>query len=306
MNLKIDSVGVFASVFTACSTLIGFVVALFSYRSRTKQNQTEWTASLIKDFLLHEKYISVRRNLELYYVETLNNYVQCIISEIDPRIYCSKDEIDAGRDLEDFFAHLEFFCYLENQRRITTQDINASLGFWLSLLRKPNFISLRVYLQSQDFEYIVAKIGGELELNLFLVYGTLKSNSHANEILGLGQVSKSLGDFKIPGSLYSINEEYPGADLDLDSIFSNYPAKIHESFIAELLIVDLLKIDLKALLESLDDYENNGPRIEYRRYCIPSVDGKPAWIYDYIVETDLHSKIDSGFWIKGVSNISNN
>ena len=296
MNLKTDSLGVFASLFTAITTFVGFFVALFSFRSRTKQNQTEWTASLIRDFLLHEKYISVRRNLELYYVETQNNYVQCIISEIDPRIYCSKQEIDAGRDLEDFFAHLEFFCYLESQGRVTTQDIDASLGFWLSLLRKPNFVSLRVYLQSQSFEYIVAKIGGELLVNRFLVYGTLKTNSQANEILGLGRVSKSLGEFKIPGNLYSINEEYPGAHLDLDSIFSNYPTRNPETFLAELLEVDPLSIGISDLLKSLDDYENNGPRIEYRRYCIPSKGGQPAWIYDYIQETDVHLKIDSGIW----------
>jgi gamma-glutamylcyclotransferase (GGCT)/AIG2-like uncharacterized protein YtfP len=285
----------FTQLITVLLTLTGFIVAFVTYKARTAQSRAEWTASLIGEFLLHERNISVRRNLELFYEERLNNYIQSILSGDNPLLHCSPEEIQATRELEDFLAQLEFFCYLESRKTISTEDLDASLGFWLSFLKEDRFIALRAYLQENSFEYLVKRLGGEIKLNRILVYGTLKSGTKKHEEFGLNKCSTSLGFRDIPGEMFAVNSAYPGANLSLDVIFSNFNVPKYETFKCELLEIDLNKAGMSDLLRKLDDYENEGDSQEYRRYLIPC-DGATAWIYDYIEETELHEKIESGFW----------
>jgi hypothetical protein len=98
---------------------------------------------------------------------------------------CSPEEIQATRELEDFLAQLEFFCYLESRKTISSEDLDASLGFWLSFLKENRFIALRAYLQENSFEYLVKRLGGEIKLNRILVYGTLKSGKTHDQLSAL-------------------------------------------------------------------------------------------------------------------------
>jgi gamma-glutamylcyclotransferase (GGCT)/AIG2-like uncharacterized protein YtfP len=208
---------------------------------------------------------------------------------------CSPEQIQATRELEDFLAQLEFFCYLESRKTISSEDLDASLGFWLSFLKEDRFIALRAYLQENSFEYLVKRLGGEIKLNRILVYGTLKSGTKKHEEFGLDKCSKSLGFRDIPGEMFAVNSAYPGANIFLQVIFSNFNVAKFSTFNCELLEIDVDKLEMSKLLKTLDDYENEGETQEYRRYLIPC-DGAAAWIYDYIEETEIHEKIESGLW----------
>jgi len=282
---------------TVLLTFTGFVVALVTYRARTAQNRAEWTASLIGEFLLHERNVSVRRNLELFYEDRLNNYIQSILSGDNPLTHCSPEEIQASRELEDFLAQLEFFCYLESRGTLSSKDLDASLGFWLQFFKEDRFIPVRAYLQENSFEYLVERLGGEISLNRILVYGTLKSGTQKNKEFGLDKCSKSLGMREIPGEMFAVNYQYPGANVDLEVVFSNFRVSKFSTFSCELLEIDANEIEMNSLLDKLDEYENEGETQEYRRYLIPC-DGKAAWIYDYIEPTDIHERIQSGVWDK--------
>jgi gamma-glutamylcyclotransferase (GGCT)/AIG2-like uncharacterized protein YtfP len=297
MNLTDKSIQLseLTQLITVLLTLTGFIVAFITYKARTAQSRAEWTASLIGEFLLHERNISVRRNLELFYEERLNNYIQSILSGDNPLYCCSPEQIQATRELEDFLAQLEFFCYLESRKTISSEDLDASLGFWLSFLKEDRFIALRAYLQENSFEYLVKRLGGEIKLNRILVYGTLKSGTKKHEEFGLDKCSKSLGFRDIPGEMFAVNSAYPGANIFLQVIFSNFNVAKFSTFNCELLEIDVDKLEMSKLLKTLDDYENEGETQEYRRYLIPC-DGAAAWIYDYIEETEIHEKIESGLW----------
>ena len=291
------TLSIFIQILTVALTFTGFIVALVTYKARTNQNRAEWTASLIGEFLLHERNVSVRRNLELFYEERLNNYIQAVLSGDNPLIHCSPEEIQASRELEDFLAQLEFFCYLESRGTISTTDLDASLGFWLGFFKEERFIALRAYLQENSFEYLVERLGGEIQLNRILVYGTLKSGTQKHREFGLDKCTKSLGMFEIPGEMFAVNSQYPGANVNLEVLFSNFKVSKFETFTCELLEIDSARANVNELLQKLDDYENEGEVQEYRRYLIPCA-GHAAWVYDYIESTEMHERIESGVWDK--------
>ena len=294
ITLKLD-VAAILQLISILLTAIGFVVAWITYRARIAQNRSEWTASLINDFLLHPRNISVRRNLELSYKELLNNYIQATLSGDNPLLFCSEKEIESSRELEDFFAQLEFFCYLESTKTILNKDLEASLGFWLNFIKQKQFAAVRVYLQENSFEFLVERLGGPVEINRILVYGTLKSGTPQHKAFGLEECSKSLGVRNIPGQLFAVHSDYPGANLNLDMLFSNYPPKVSSTFQCELLEIDTDKVDWAKLLRKLDQYENEGTNQEYRRFLVPC-DDAVAWIYAYVEPTAIHQKIESGIW----------
>jgi gamma-glutamylcyclotransferase (GGCT)/AIG2-like uncharacterized protein YtfP len=184
---------------------------------------------------------------------------------------------------------------LESRKTISSEDLDASLGFWLGFLKADRFIALRAYLQENSFEYLVKRLGGEIKLNRILVYGTLKSGTKKHEEFGLNKCAKSLGYRDIPGEMFAVNSDYPGANISLKVIFSNFKVAKYSTFKCELLEIDVNKLGMSELLKKLDDYENEGEKQEYRRYLIPC-DGAAAWIYDYIEETEIHEKIESGLW----------
>ena len=289
------TLSIFIQILTVFLTFTGFIVALVTYKARTNQNRAEWTASLVSEFLLHERNIPVRRNLELFYEERLNNYIQAILSGDNPLDCCSPEEIQASRELEDFLAQLELFCHLESKGTISSQDLDASLGFWLGFFKEERFIALRAYLQENSFEYLVERLGGEIQLNKILVYGTLKPGTQKNSEFGLDRCTQPLGTYEIPGAMFAVNSEYPGANLNLEVIFSNFKVSKFETFSCELLEIIPTKANVKELLKRLDEYENEGEVQEYRRYLIPCA-GKAAWIYDYIEPTEMHERIQSGVW----------
>lgn len=124
-------------------------------------------------------------------------------------------------------------------------------------------------------------------------YGTLRSNHENHTQSGMADHVTSVGMFRIPGIMYAVpNTGYSGQDGH------DYPGAIVYEDIPSTIEIELFHItgDREQVLALLDGFENDAPENpEYQRNTI-TVDGIPAYIYEYIKTVEGLPQVVSGIW----------
>lgn len=277
-NDALDAAEIFGGFIVLLTGLIGLRATISTYKQSVRQNKTKWLNSLHEKFYILEHFKKIRDELD-WHPENISKAIKSGKSIIESH-------------LVDYLNFFEFIAILEKEGGLNIEEISMMFGYYLdNLLFNPDIV---LYLKEQGFEkliYLLDKMekAGYFKSSIF-VYGTLKSNSKPNsEQEFLLKHSGKMGHGSIPGRIYKVNDEYPGAIL-----LKNSPALIYGE-------VYSLKHPSK-ILERLDKYEGCSPENEKPtefirvRKAVRLEDGSSnlCWIYVYNWPVKKMKKIPPG------------
>lgn len=128
-----------------CVATLAAIFAVLTYRKNAKTRRAEFLVQLHKAFFVEEKYQNIRRVLDSADESAGSDLFRLIDEE--------------SEELIDFLKFFEFNAYLEKCGNISSNDLNAGLGYYLKLLKRRT--SLRRYIMAHEnsFEHLRALLG---------------------------------------------------------------------------------------------------------------------------------------------------
>jgi gamma-glutamylcyclotransferase (GGCT)/AIG2-like uncharacterized protein YtfP len=263
------------NVLLGVGAVVGGAFGLYTYRKATRTREAEWLDRLFERFYLNPTFSPLLLSFEYEFVAGTNRLVDRVLTVDTPVL--APAEIERIRSVDVVLNFLEHLLYLESDRHLLARDRDALFGYWLGLLSRPRYASLRQYALHFNYEHVATYCKARKVEHVFL-YGSLM-RGHAEHVRrGLDQALEFVGEAWVPGRIYPLPPGYPGLKFSREED----GARAHG---------ELFRVRDERILRDLDDYEEYFPdrmeRSEYARRLVhvPGA-GVDAWVYEYLGEVE--------------------
>lgn len=284
----------FGAVIQAILTGGAAMGASLTYLHARRSDSSRWVEEQLDGRLLGPETSCARMNLEFFFNERIEPYVQAHLGGVPSANVLAEEDIRRGVELDSFLIGLEHILGLAERRVISDRDLDGDFAYWTGpFLANPRLACLRLYMQRYGFMHMPRRLPAE-DPRRIAVCGPLPrglSPSNGDKLPVLELIEPCV---RVPGVLYNTGSR-SAAVVDLAAI----AGKREATSTFEVAVYEIeASVEAEAALEALDRHQGvssvdwSGP---HRRLFVPA--GRSgAWMYDWVGSVDGLGVVPDGRW----------